>query len=92
LGDGGCTIYSETDSEAFSVPVHASIYKESAMARDAFCAALAAKLVDDHQDFSQQTAIWASTAMACAAEDFSLATPMPDRGRIERKLRVLNLR
>jgi ribokinase len=83
LVNGGCTIYSESAHEAFSVPTFPSIYKESSAARDAFCAALAAKLIDNDRVFSEQAAFWAAAAMSCATADFPLSNSMPDRKRIE---------
>jgi ribokinase len=82
-GNGGCTIYSNTELETFSVPSFPSIYKESSAARDAFCAALAAQLIDGGGVFSEQRAMWATAAMACATADFPLSNSMPDRGRVE---------
>jgi len=87
LSNGGCTVYSATELETFSVPTFPSIYKESSAARDAFCAALAAKLIDDDRVFSEQAALWATTAMSCATADFPLSNSMPDRQRVEQLLR-----
>ncbi|GAA1567294.1 PfkB family carbohydrate kinase [Kribbella sancticallisti] len=82
-GNGGCTIYSDTDLQTFSVPSFPSIYKESSAARDAFCAALAAQLIDNDRIFSEEQALWATAAMACATADFPLSNSMPDRRRVE---------
>lgn len=82
-GNGGCTIYSGTPLETFSVPSFPSIYKESSAARDAFCAALAAQLIDNDRVFSEQQALWATAAMACATADFPLSNSMPDHRRVE---------
>lgn len=82
-GNGGCTIYSDTDLQTFSVPSFPSIYKESSAARDAFCAALAAQLIDNDRVFSEAQALWATAAMACATADFPLSNSMPDRSRVE---------
>ncbi|GAA0955023.1 PfkB family carbohydrate kinase [Kribbella koreensis] len=82
-GNGGCTIYSDTDLQTFSVPSFPSIYKESSAARDAFCAALAAQLIDNDGIFTEQQAMWATAAMACATADFPLSNSMPDRRRVE---------
>jgi ribokinase len=83
LGNGGCTVYSDTELETFSVPSFPSIYKESSAARDAFCAALAAQLIDHDGKFDEQIALWATTAMACATADFPLSNSMPDRHRVD---------
>jgi len=89
---GGCTIYSNRLG-TFAVPTFAPVYKESQAARDAFCAALAAKLIDARGEFSEQVALWATAAMAAAAADYPagrnrkpLTTSMPDRSRVEQLL------
>ena len=56
------------------------------MARDAFCAALAAKLIDSERHFSEEVALWATTAMAAEIADHPLPNPMPDRQRVEQLL------
>jgi ribokinase len=84
--DGGCTIYSETPIGTFSVPTLPSTYKESSVARDAFCAALAAKLIDNGREFSEEVALWATAAMAAAIADHPMPNPMPDRRRVEQVL------
>ena len=83
--DGGCTVYSETLG-TFNVPTIPSPFKESAMGRDAFCAALAAKLLDSERHFSEEVALWATTAMAAEIADYPLPNPMPDRRRVEQLL------
>lgn len=82
----GCTIYSETPLGTFTVPTFPSAYKESSAARDAFCAALAAKLIDGQGEFSEQVALWATAAMAAATADHPLPNSMPDRRRVEHLL------
>jgi ribokinase len=86
LMDGGCTVYSETPLGTFPVPTFPSAYKESSVARDAFCAALAAKLIDNGREFSEDVALWANAAMAGAIADHAMPNPMPDRRRIEQLL------
>jgi ribokinase len=83
LGNGGCTVYSDTELQTFSVPSFPSIYKESSVARDAFCAALAAQLIDHDRRFSEQLALWATAAMASTTADFPLSNSMPDRRRVD---------
>ncbi|WP_306205081.1 PfkB family carbohydrate kinase [Actinoplanes sp. RD1] len=83
---GGCRIYSTTASGYFDVPTIPSPYRESSAARDAFCAALAAKLIDQRGEFSESVALWATAAMAAAAADHGVANPMPDRRRIDQML------
>jgi ribokinase len=83
---GGCAIYSETELGTFTVPTFPSMYKESSAARDAFCAALAAQLIESGNEFSEQVALWATAAMAAAIADYPLPNSMPDRPRIEQLL------
>ncbi|NEA32898.1 PfkB family carbohydrate kinase [Streptomyces sp. SID13031] len=83
LVNGGCTVYSGTAHDVLSVPTIPSIYKESSAARDAFCAALAAKLIDNERVFSADVALWAAAAMTCATADFPLTNSMPDRARVD---------
>ena len=84
--DGGCTVYSESLG-TFNVPSFPSPYKETSVARDSFCAALAAKLIDSHREFSEGVALWAAAAMAAAIADHPLSNPMPDRRRVEQLLK-----
>jgi ribokinase len=83
LANGGCTIYSGPAHDALSVPIIPSIYKEASASRDAFCAALAARLIDNDKKFTGDVALWAAAAMSCAAADFPLSNSMPDRNRID---------
>lgn len=79
---GGCDIYSHALGH-FSVPGFPSIYKESSVARDAFCAALALQLIENDRDFSEDTALWATAAMATAIADFPVPNSMPTRKRVD---------
>ena len=83
--EGGCTVYSEPLG-TFNVPTFPSAYKETSVARDAFCAALAAKLIDSQREFSEEVALWATAAMAAAIADHPLPNPMPGRRRVEQLL------
>jgi ribokinase len=82
LLDGGCTVYSDALG-MFPVPTLPSPYKESSIARDAFCAALTAKLIDSGRKFSEEVVLWASAAMAAAIADHPLPNPMPNRSGVE---------
>jgi ribokinase len=82
----GSKIYSETPLGTFTVPTFPSTYKETSAARDAFCAALAAKLIDSDRRFSENVALWATAAMAAAAADHPLPNSMPNRQRVEQLL------
>jgi ribokinase len=83
LVNGGCTVYSGPAHDVLSVPAFPSIYKEASAARDAFCAALAAKLIENESKFSREVALWAAASMSCATTDFPLSNSMPDRKRID---------
>ena len=82
LVNGGCTVYSGPAHDVLGVPSFPSIYKESSAARDAFCAALAARLIESDRKFTNEIALWATAAMSCATADFPLSNSMPDRQRI----------
>jgi ribokinase len=80
---GGCTIYSETPLGTFTVPTFPGPYLEWSTSRDAYCAALAASLIDSGRSFSAEVALWAAAAMSAAIADHPLPNPMPDRRRVE---------
>jgi ribokinase len=82
---GGCTVYSEPLG-AFNVPTFPSQYKEISTSRDAFCAAIAARLIESGHVFSEEVALWATAAMAAAIADHPLPNPMPDRRQVEQLL------
>jgi ribokinase len=83
---GGCNIYSETPLGTFTVPTFGSTYLEWSTSRDAFCAALTAKLIDSGHNFSEDVALWATAAMSAANADHPLPNPLPDRRRVEQLL------
>jgi sugar/nucleoside kinase (ribokinase family) len=83
---GGCNIYSETALGTFTVPTFPSAYLEWSTARDAFCAALATRLIAGGGRFSEEVALWASAAMSAANADHQLPNPMPHRRRVEQLL------
>lgn len=89
LGNGGGTIYSDTKAGTFRLSSVSSLYRESSTVRDAFCAALAARLLESDRTFSESVARWATAAMACAAESFGKPDSLPDRSRIEDRLKTL---
>jgi ribokinase len=78
----GCNVYSQTLG-IFTVPTLATNYLELSAARDAFCAALAAKLIDRHGTFDEDVALWAAAAMTAANADHPLPNPMPNRRRVD---------
>jgi len=81
----GCNVYSRALG-TFTVPTFASTYLESSTARDAFCAALAAKLIDHKGRFDEDVALWAAAARSAAIADHPLPNPMPDRRRVDQFL------
>ncbi|QNE22402.1 carbohydrate kinase family protein [Kribbella qitaiheensis] len=90
LGNGGGTIYSDTAAGTFRLSSVFSLYKESSTARDAFCAALVAKLLENNRTLTQPVARWATAAMAYAAESFGTLNSLPTRPQIEQRLQTLS--
>ena len=83
---GACTMYSQSAEDVVQAPGLASSYKESATARDAFCAALADELIQSGRRFSPRATNWASAAMSCAIADYPLKVSLPSPRRIETML------
>jgi ribokinase len=83
LVNGGCTVYTGPTQDVFSVPTMPSVYKESSAARDAFCAALAAKLIENDRKFTDDVVQWAVAAMSSASANFRSSDAMPNRERID---------
>ncbi|MGW6196676.1 PfkB family carbohydrate kinase [Kribbella sp. NPDC055110] len=54
LREGGCTIYSKSTEDVVQIPFLTSVYKRSATARDAFCAALAGDVIHSGEQFSSR--------------------------------------
>jgi ribokinase len=88
LGNRGGTIYSRGESR-ISISAPQSLHRESSITRDAFCAALAARLVEDHS-LNDDAIEWAGAAMASFAEDYPLAHTPPRRERVEQKFREIS--
>ncbi len=86
LGNRGGTIYSQNEP-ARSLTPPSSMLKESSITRDLFCAALVARLVEDHS-LTDDVVRWASAAMASFADEYENARSLPDRNRVERRLRT----
>lgn len=91
LVTGGCNAYSRPMRDVLRVAAPPAIYKESSVARDAFCAALAAQLIDNESKFSEDVARWATAAMSCAASDFPRRNSLPTRRRINDLLEASQL-
>jgi ribokinase len=82
---GGGSIY-ERDKPPEQIPVPHSVLKESAITRDAFCAALAARLIED-RTLTGNTIRWAAAAMASFAENYHHAATHPRRATVDEKYR-----
>ena len=87
LGDRGGTIY-ERGKPQEQIPVPHSVLKESSITRDAFCAALAARLIEDIS-LTGDTIRWAAAAMASFAENYHQAPSHPRRSTVEEKFRQI---
>ncbi|MFC6156867.1 PfkB family carbohydrate kinase [Kribbella jiaozuonensis] len=87
LGNRGGTIYSQTGPPR-SISPPPSMLKESSITRDLFCAALVARLVEDHS-LTDDAVRWATAAMASFTENYSNDRTFPDRDRIEQMLQAL---
>ncbi|WP_350276749.1 PfkB family carbohydrate kinase [Kribbella sp. HUAS MG21] len=83
LVDRGGTIY-ERGKPQEPIPVPHSVLKESSITRDAFCAALAARLVED-TSLTGDTIRWAAAAMASFAENYHWAPSHPRRATVDEK-------
>jgi len=87
LGDRGVSIY-ERGKPQEQIPVPRSVLKESAITRDSFCAALAARLIED-SSLTGDTIRWAAAAMASFAENYHRAPSHPRRATVEEKFRQI---
>lgn len=89
LGDpGGGSIYERGKATA-QIPIPSHIIKESSITRDAFCAALAARLIED-RSLTDDTIRWAAAAMASFADTYHEApATYPSRVTVEEKYRQL---
>jgi ribokinase len=81
--DGKCAVYSK-EMGHFVIPAFPSIQRETAGARDAFCAALALQLHESANKLTVDAAMWATAAMAASAADQGVPTSMPSRQLVER--------
>ncbi|RZT26334.1 hypothetical protein EV649_0077 [Kribbella sp. VKM Ac-2569] len=88
LGDlGGGTIY-EHRKVAAQIPIPGHI-KESAITRDAFYAAAAARPIED-RTLTNETIRWAAAAMTSFADTYHQApTTPPDRASVEERYRAI---
>ena len=80
-----CNIYSG-DLGTFTVPTFTATYLDTSTSRDAFCAGLAAKLIEHNGKFDEDVALWAAAAMTAASADYPLPNPLPDRQRVDQLL------
>ncbi len=87
LVDRGGTIY-ERGKPQEPIPVPHSVLKESSITRDAFCAALAARLIED-VSLTGDTIRWAAAAMASFAENYHRTPSHPRRATVDEKYREI---
>lgn len=87
LVDRGGTVYRQGKPQQ-SIEAPPSDLRESSITRDAFCAALAARLAD-HTELTIQDIHWAAAAMACFAETYHRAPAHPLRETVDKKYREL---
>jgi ribokinase len=78
---GQCFAYWRGDHAEFAR--WPGMVKETAGARDAFCAALARKLADNEGNFEPQTIFWATAAMAAASGMVGVPNSMPTPEDVE---------
>lgn len=86
-----CYFFSAQAGVIKVVPTFKPHYKESAIARDAFCAGLAAKLIEEGKAFSDEVALWAAAARTAATADHPLEDPLPDRQRVQWTTRAVTI-
>lgn len=87
LGDRGGTIY-ERGKPQEQIRVPHSVLKESSISRDAFCAALAARLIEN-RSLTGDKIRWAAAAMASFAESYHQDPSLPLRATVEEKYRQI---
>lgn len=88
LGSHGGTFYSQ-DAPPRSISLAPSMLRESSVTRDLFCAALAARLVED-RSLVDDALRWASAALASFTDDHTGARSLPDRKRVEQAFRTIS--
>jgi sugar/nucleoside kinase (ribokinase family) len=87
LGDRGGTIY-QRGRPPEQLPVPHTVFKESSITRDAFCAALAARLIAANP-LTGDSIRWAAAAMSSFAEDVREAASHPRRAAVEQHYREI---
>lgn len=87
LVDRGGTVY-ERGKPQEPIPVPHSVLKESSITRDVFCAALAARLIEDIS-LTSDTIRWAAAAMASFAETYHHVPSHPRRATVDEKFRQI---
>ncbi|WP_432892782.1 PfkB family carbohydrate kinase [Kribbella sp. CA-245084] len=88
LVDRGGTIY-ERGKRQEQIPAPPSVLRESSITRDSFCAALAARLIEDIS-LTERTIRWAAAAMASFAENYHQAQSHPRRATVDEKYRQIS--
>ncbi|WP_371401771.1 PfkB family carbohydrate kinase [Kribbella sp. NBC_00662] len=86
LGDpGGGSIFERGKGPA-QIPIPSRVVKESSITRDAFCAALAARLIED-RTLTDDTIQWAAAAMSSFADNYHQDPSHPTRATVEERYR-----
>ncbi|WP_328999147.1 carbohydrate kinase family protein [Kribbella sp. NBC_00709] len=87
---GGGSIY-ERGKSPEQIPVPHSVLKESSVTRDSFCAALAARLIED-RTLTGNTIRWAAAAMASFTETYHQTPSYPLRATVDEMYRRITSR
>ncbi|MER7250269.1 PfkB family carbohydrate kinase [Kribbella sp. NPDC000426] len=87
LVDRGGTIY-EPDKRQQQIPIPPLLLRESSITRDAFCAALAARLIED-RSLTDDAIRWAAAAMSSFAESYHRTPSHPRRATVDEKYRQI---
>ncbi|WP_432950229.1 PfkB family carbohydrate kinase [Kribbella sp. CA-253562] len=107
MNDHGSSVYSSLPEPIHETQPHAYTFPNSAISRDAFCAALAYRLCEDTATLDDAEPLteairWATAAMARAASEFTASAQagdespavnsLPSRTLVEEKLRAVRRR
>lgn len=87
LVDRGGTVYQRGKAQQ-PIPAPHSNVRDYSITRDAFCAALAARLID-HVSLTSDDIRWVAAAMACFAEAQHRVPAHPRRTAVDEKYREL---
>lgn len=97
MGVGTTCIFTQTAcfvhrrESKLAVPALATPRRNSAGARDAFCAALALKVHETGGEFTPDAIHWANAAMSASTASEDVPDSMPTREEVERLIRVFEI-